>query len=733
MLHPRPAPRLSVRRVSPGRVLAVLMLLMGLPLPAAAQSLWRFLDPGTGPDLDLPGLAVEAVPVSVSRADVEALSVGATLTLTLASGESFGYVVAEATSFGNGDRGLRAELAGGQAAGRILSLTLGERDLLATVYTPVGKRVLQARRVGNAYLGYLYRERAVPRLPADEGAVHTAQQSDAISNSDLAITQTTSAEFAVIGQPVDIQVSMVNRSSTAITNQTVSVHFILDKADLLDAPAGCEAKDVQYSNGTFKELHCTLASLNPGATFNFAYRVRLRESARPNVSSTVIVDDARQDTFIWALYDTLADTDSDGISDYNESLLGTNPNSASSGPVEGTTAEIDLLILYTPKYVADAAAGGDPVTAINQLLQQTNDMYATSQTGIRFRPVMYRPVNYQVSGDLDPAFNDLRGRAGEFLSIDYWRAVSGADLIVLLDGRITAGGACGIAEGSGAFRRGDFSNEQGVVTVVYHPGLNNAENAQCSVDTLAHELGHLLGLVHSRVEAADGTFPWALGHGVTGSFHTIMAYDTHFPNAESLPVFSNPAVSTCLGQPCGVPREDANNGADAVHAMRTTRFQVAGYYGARPTLAMASRNGGNTTASAFGGVIRTGGSLGAGNRFGQTFRAFDALSLAGTLLVDPAHVGRTGLTHVVVNAPGIGLFQLNRDGAYVPWDSNPDTLVGTTAPRPLAAAEDLFAFRDLAFFGLGFEKVELTVFFAYSVQDSGALIYTSSGVPLSIQ
>jgi hypothetical protein len=47
-------------------------------------------------------------------------------------------------------------------------------------------------------------------------------------------------------------------------------------------------------------------------------------------------------------------------------------------------------------------------------------------------------------------------------------------------------------------------------------------------------------------------------------------------NAIKLPVLSTPSA-LCQGAPCGVNRNDPNAGADAVHAPKMARNQVAAY------------------------------------------------------------------------------------------------------------------------------------------------------------
>lgn len=255
---------------------------------------------------------------------------------------------------------------------------------------------------------------------------------------------------------------------------------------------------------------------------------------------------------------------------------------------------IDVLVVYT-KGAADNY-GGNPTTRINQLFQVSNQIYRDSGVDIEIRVANTLMVDYTDENSAETALQDITyNRDPAFKDVSAVRSQSKADMVIFYRPFKTVHGNCGLAWVGGFETEGDFSNPQVKDYMFAHVAFDG-----CGDYMTAHELGHNMGLRHSRKQdGKGGTFHYALGHGEENKFTTIMAYQSAF-NVDywdgKVYKFSSPLLN-CKGSPCGVDRNNTVNGADAVYALNITAPQIANFYTAEPSASSASSESSTSSSS----------------------------------------------------------------------------------------------------------------------------------------
>lgn len=211
---------------------------------------------------------------------------------------------------------------------------------------------------------------------------------------------------------------------------------------------------------------------------------------------------------------------------------------------------VDLLVLYD-NYSA-GYFGGDPQTAMNGWANDMNAAMKASQIDIKYRIVGVR--HHEESGaTMGEVLGNLRVD-GNAIAI---RDQLGADMVSYL--HQTA--ACGV---------GYVAVDRNYTWNVTHPG--------CGPMVMLHELGHNMGITHSRKQGDQGgtRYRYGVGHGVQDVFVDIMAYEGVF-NTTRVNVFSNPNLN-CRGLACGVPVGHSEE-AHAALAIHNVRNELAGFRG----------------------------------------------------------------------------------------------------------------------------------------------------------
>lgn len=258
--------------------------------------------------------------------------------------------------------------------------------------------------------------------------------------------------------------------------------------------------------------------------------------------------------------------------------------SAAAIPALAASTVIDVLVVYTNG--AANIYGGDPTTRINQIFQVTNQIYADSGVDLEIRVAKTMQVDYTDDNNAETALNNITfNQHAAFSGVAAAREQAKADMVILYRPYMSSHGSCGVAwvgGSNGAMSAGHKAY------MFAHVAINS-----CGDFVTAHELGHNMGLKHSRKQdGTGGVFHYALGHGVANSFATVMAYQNEF-NVDywtgKVYKFSNPDISTCKNQPCGVDRNNTATGADARYALNITAPQIANFYAGAPATVSSSK------------------------------------------------------------------------------------------------------------------------------------------------
>jgi hypothetical protein len=223
--------------------------------------------------------------------------------------------------------------------------------------------------------------------------------------------------------------------------------------------------------------------------------------------------------------------------------------------LEAKNITIDVMMFYTPnvarRYVRD------PADLLAVAIDEANESFSNSGLGnIKLRLVHTQPINYD--GSADDQFTHLYTMVdglGPFRDVKRLRNEKRADIVGLV---IDNPRGCGLST-----RIGPESDD--AYFVVHHACVTVSMS-------IAHEIGHILGIRHDRAIDANNV-PVAYGHGyVNGDkWRDIMSYNESCGGCPRIPFWSNPRVRY-KGEPTGTAAADSAR-VILENAERVSRFR----------------------------------------------------------------------------------------------------------------------------------------------------------------
>jgi hypothetical protein len=226
---------------------------------------------------------------------------------------------------------------------------------------------------------------------------------------------------------------------------------------------------------------------------------------------------------------------------------------------------IDIMVLYSPRRKADM--GENPLLYVNRIIHRANEVYEQSGVNIILRPVHIAQIDVE---NEEAGLLSLKTRP----EVVQWREEYRADLVHWLYHKLSDTGHC-----SGSAQIPNDLLRTGLVSSKFAFSMSNQF---CSTDpplTFLHEIGHNLGLTHSRDPVgrfSNRSLDYGHGYGVMYKFGTIMTAGQYSYGAPRVPYFSNPNIICFENLPCGVPKDEPKK-ADAAAAMNMVAPYVAGF------------------------------------------------------------------------------------------------------------------------------------------------------------
>lgn len=234
-------------------------------------------------------------------------------------------------------------------------------------------------------------------------------------------------------------------------------------------------------------------------------------------------------------------------------------------PAADGRVEVDLVLLYTPRFEAGFGSAAAAEDRARNLVIRANQVFENSRIPVRYRiAAVQRYTGVSETLTSHQAFVVLQNDP----AVKRYRDGVGADVAVLLMAKDLGVSLCGMGSLFNGGRQSDQADSidrdlDGYAMIAAGPGRYGPA---CADNVLAHELGHVLGAGHQFSPSSNAAYwkayshAFACGTGSDGQKQvTIMDEGAGMVEAT---VFSSPALSR-EGDSCG---QTGVQGAEATQA-----------------------------------------------------------------------------------------------------------------------------------------------------------------------
>lgn len=250
---------------------------------------------------------------------------------------------------------------------------------------------------------------------------------------------------------------------------------------------------------------------------------------------------------------------------------------------------VDLLVLFTDGLAARLGSGLS--VRLDNLIAMSNQTYIDSGVSLKVRMVGAKQIAYTDTNNNNTALSELlAGQVDAFKSVKSLRDTLGADLVtVIRPFNASKQVSCGVGYVGGANITPIKYYANYALSVVSDGRDVNGSGTYCTDYTLVHEMGHNMGSMHDRATVktqggGQGAFAYSFGYGKSGSFGSIMSYIS--PRVGK---FSNPSVTTCANQACGISETDLANSANNALSLNRVRVDVANFRATKVPVSTSTR------------------------------------------------------------------------------------------------------------------------------------------------